>query len=167
MNAFIKVFKNPAYIFCALLVAIVVFGVAAWVRNIELLWDTIGSSAFFYVLWGTAVSAGGISFATTVAVAILFGINIALFIYAYRERTTAPKGTIPALGGFISGVFGIGCASCGSFLLGSFLASIGASWFLAYLPFHGAEFGFLAIILLLISISWLCKSIIQGNTCSV
>lgn len=66
---------------------------------------------------------------------------------------------------FVSGILGVGCASCGSFLLGALLASAGAAGVIALLPLGGEEFSILAIGLLAASIFWMTKSIKRTKTC--
>tara|TARA_Y100000310_G_scaffold111677_1_gene110078 strand:- start:1888 stop:2124 length:237 start_codon:yes stop_codon:yes gene_type:complete len=71
------------------------------------------------------------------------------------------------IGGFISGIFGIGCATCGSFIITPLLALIGAGGFLTLLPFGGEEFGFLGVGLLGFSVMSVAKKINQPSTCPV
>jgi hypothetical protein len=88
---------------------------------------------------------------STLAIAYLFGVNSALLAYYIRRRQTEVSNTSghsAGVLGMVSGIFGIGCAACGSVIIPSFLILVGAGGLLALLPFHGAEFGLLGVILL-------------------
>ncbi len=90
---------------------------------------------------------------------MLFGINIAVLWYVRAaNKKLRAKGSTAALGGTIAGILGVGCASCGSILLTSILASFGATGLIALFPLRGQEFAIASIVLLLISLSGLLKS---------
>jgi len=65
----------------------------------------------------------------------------------------------------VSGIFGVGCAACGSVIVSSLLLLVGAGGVLTILPFHGAEFGVLGIIFLWFSIYQLSKRIDDPLVC--
>ncbi|HQU09423.1 MAG TPA: hypothetical protein PLV25_05630, partial [Opitutales bacterium] len=69
--------------------------------------------------------------------------------------------------GIASGVLGMGCAACGSFLLTSLLSLFGASWLLSYLPLAGGEFGILGVILLAVSLYMTAKKIQNPAVCKI
>ena len=100
-------------------------------------------------------------------VALLFGMNVAMFLYYLKQRRTVfvGGGTATGIGGLIAGILGVGCAACSSVLLTSLLATLGASGLLALLPFGGGEFGIAGIFLLLISISSIAKKIQDPLIC--
>ena len=101
-------------------------------------------------------------------VAVLFGINIALLTYYIRrrqEKTGNTKASLASLGGIVSAGLGIGCAACGSVVLTSLLGMFGAGSLLLLLPLHGAEFGIVGLILLLVSIRYLIKRIQDPLVC--
>jgi len=97
----------------------------------------------------------------TIAIAVLFGINIALLAYYIRSRQSSviSSGATLSISGLVSGVFGIGCAACGTFILTSFLSAFGAVGVLSFLPFSGEEFGFLGVGLLVYSIYVISRKI--------
>ena len=85
-------------------------------------------------------------------------------------RTGSPnvKGVgVAGIGGLVSGVFGIGCAACGTFIFTSVLALFGVGGILAYLPFGGEEFGFLGVALLVYSVYSLTKKITDPLVCPI
>jgi len=105
-----------------------------------------------------------------VLIAVLFGINIALLTFYIRRRQEASLGKraqLASIGGIVSASLGIGCAACGSVIITSVLALFGATSLLTLLPFHGQEFGFLGLILLLFSIHYLMKRINDPLVCPV
>ncbi|MFA6270360.1 MAG: hypothetical protein WC657_04085 [Candidatus Paceibacterota bacterium] len=105
----------------------------------------------------------------TIAIAILFGINLSMLVYFLRRRVAEVKqgGIATGIFGITSGVVGIGCAACGSFLLTSILSLVGASWILSFLPLRGAEFGILGVILLSTSLYTTAKKIQNPVICKI
>ena len=107
---------------------------------------------------------------TTITIAILFGINFAL-LGLYISTVRSVKGSISAgsssLGGLISGLLGIGCAACGTFILSTALASFGAGGLLMILPFRGEELGLIGIGLLTYSIIIIAKKLQNPYICPV
>jgi len=71
---------------------------------------------------------------------------------------------VPA-GGLISGIFGIGCAACGTLVLTPLLALIGAGGIVALLPFGGQEFGVFGVGMLGFSIFVIAKKIQEPLVC--
>lgn len=157
------------YLFLFLVVSFLVLAVAVWLPNRELiLWMFsqthvgIGEKLqfLFSLLGGLETNFTLLSATSTILMALLFGLNVVLFIHYIRTLRAA---TVPttvgatSLGGLISGFFGIGCASCGSIILATFLGQVGAGGLLFLLPFGGAEFGILAVLLLAYSAYVLIK----------
>ena len=159
-SVFKKVFSQTTYIAIAAGVSLAVFAFAVWLPNWSLIGTVLSSPAVSFgeavrVIFGLFLSIGTnftvLSAAYTIAIALLFGIHIALFAYYISARKgAAPKKKEGALGvgGFVSGVFGIGCASCGTFILSSALALFGAGGAVTLLPLGGEEFGILGVALL-------------------
>ncbi len=129
-------------------------------------------ASFVWSLYGSiGTNFTVVSASYTIAIAILFGVNIALLAYyiarmrggARRVGSTSAAG----FGGLIAGIFGIGCAACGTFIFTSVLALFGASGFLAILPLGGEEFGLLGVLLLMYSIYLLAKKINDPLVCEI
>lgn len=118
---------------------------------------TISEKIFFVSsLYGSILTNFSVfSAVTTMTIAVLFGINFALLGF-YISTVRSIRGSISAgsssLGGLISGLFGIGCAACGTFILSTVLTSFGAAGLLTILPFRGEELSLIGIGLLAYSI---------------
>jgi hypothetical protein len=99
---------------------------------------------------------------------VLFGMTAAMIAYLLKQRRVAAAGQTMAIGSgaVASGMLGIGCAACGSLILGAALPSIGAAGALvAALPFQGEEFGILSVALLFVSLLLVSKNIAQPVAC--
>jgi hypothetical protein len=168
------------YIVLALAIAYVVFTFAVWLPNtkliLTLLTSNIGSfwdrlSVMFSLYGSIATNFTTISASYAIAIAILFGINIALLTYYIRTVRSDLRGVsrtgATSIGGLVFGVFGIGCAACGTFILTSVLALFGASGILIFLPFGGEEFGFIGVGLLVYSIYVMAKKMEEPLVCEI
>jgi hypothetical protein len=178
LSVFQKVFSQIKYIVLAFLTSAIVFLFAVWLPNLKLIGWVLGNSKvsilekfnFLFSMIGaiqtnfTLVSAG-----YTVAIAVLFGINISLLIYYIKSKQILSVGSTAtvSLGGLISGFFGIGCAACGTFLLSSLLGFFGVAGILIYLPFGGEEFGFIGVGLLIYSIYSVSQKISKPLVCKI
>ncbi len=178
LSSFKKVFRNLRYVLGALGVAFAVFVFAVWLPNFALIIQIVTSSSIALLdklavltsLIGSIQTNFTILTATyTIAIAILFGINVALLTYYMRRRKMAEAkgGAAAGIGGLISGMFGIGCAACGTIVLGPILTLIGAGGLVALLPFGGQEFGILGVGILGFSVYLAAKKVNQPITCAV
>ncbi|GMQ95378.1 MAG: hypothetical protein BMS9Abin13_491 [Patescibacteria group bacterium] len=170
LTAFKQVFGSIRYAALAVFVALAAFAMATWLPNLELIFSVIASSnvSLFDKLGLLASLTGSIqtnftafSASYTIAVAILFGVNAAMILYYVRQKnkSVGQNTGVASFGGFVSGAFGVGCAACGTLVLGPFLAFIGAGGLVAILPLRGQEFGVLAIGLLGTSIAMVAGKI--------
>ncbi len=173
-----KVFRKPLYALLALITGVVVFAFATWLPNIQLIATVISSpDVSFSQKLGIPISLLGsiatnftvLSASYTIAIAILFGVNLAMVMYFLKRKISEVKqnGITTGFVGIASGVLGLGCAACGSFLLTSGLSLVGASGILVFLPLAGAEFGILGVILLSISIYLTAKQIQNPAVCKI
>ena len=176
LASFKQVFSRITYVIIAGVVSAAAFTFAVWLPNFGLIREVVfnsnvsiaGKANLLFSLFGSiqtnfsVVSAG-----YTIAIAVLFGINMALLAYYIRSRqTTIPgSGAAFSIGGLVSGIFGIGCAACGTFILSSLLGVFGAAWVLAFLPLGGEEFGLLGVGLLLYSSYAVSKNIVKPAVC--
>ena len=152
-----RVFADWKYILLAAATGLAVFILATWLPNLGLVWQIVASTSVSLadkvkVLTALTGSIGTnftvFSALSTVAIAVLFGANVATIAYFFRlrrqlVRQAGQAGAVASLGGLASGFLGVGCAACGTFVLGPVLSFMGASGLIALLPFGGEEFGVL------------------------
>jgi len=160
----LEVFSKKRNLLSAVFLSLVLMFIALWISNFSLLSDIIFSSDLNFIEKVTFLLSSFeifnvrftlFSSITTVIVAILFSFNMVMMYYFAKTRgKVGASGTI-SLGGLLSGIFGIGCASCGSLILSFF----GLSGAVLTLPFKGAEFNIIAIILLAFSFYFTSKKI--------
>lgn len=170
-----EVFGKFSYLVIALAGGLAAFTFAVWLPNFSLIAHTLGNSSVplhikVQLLTGLFLSIttnfGAFSASYTIAIAILFGIDLAMIIYLVKRSRALGQGEITAsVGGVISGIFGVGCAACGSFVATSILSLVGAGGAVALLPFKGGEFGLLSIILLASSIFLVARKIAAPPIC--
>lgn len=171
-----KVFLKPSYWLLAAVVALIVFVVATWLPNFKLIAQiTILPTAsleqklsvLIALLGSIRTNFDGISASYTISLAVLFGINTAMVVYYFKRQKNSlkQKGLATSLGGFVSGMFGIGCAACGTLVLGPLLALIGGGGAIALLPLGGQEFGFIGVGLMAVSIYLSSKKIVAPAVC--
>lgn len=176
--AFGQVFAYSSYIALAGMLAIMVFLLAIWFPNLGLIAQVFSGadapiSATFGIalnlLWGIGTNFSLLSAGYTIAIAVLFGLTIAMIAYSVKQRRIAAAGQSIAIGSgaAVSGVLGIGCAACGSLILGGVLPSLGAAGAVAALPLNGEEFGILSVVLLFVSLLLISKNIAESIGCPV
>ncbi|TAK88051.1 MAG: hypothetical protein EPO20_01045 [Betaproteobacteria bacterium] len=172
-SALARVFAFPSYLALAGLMALGAFLLAVWFPNLGLIAEVFaGSQAPLTAKLGIAVSLlGGIgtnfsplAAAYTLAIAVLFGTSTAMIVYLLKQRRPASAGrnAVIGSGGVASGALGIGCAACGSVILGAATPFAGA---LAALPLAGGEFGIASVVLLSASLLLVGRSIARAAAC--
>ena len=173
-----KVFQKPLYVLLALATSVAVFAFAVWLPNIPLIVKVMGHPGIplaqkldlpIGLLGSIVTNFTLLSASYTIAIAILFGINLAMTVYYLRRKIdkVGQSGIATGFFGITSGVIGMGCAACGSLLLASALSLFGATWVLSFLPLAGGEFGVLGVILLAFSIRLVAKQIQDSATCKI
>ncbi len=179
-----QVFAEGRYILLAAATGLAVFILATWLPNLGLVWQISVSATIPLVdkvkVLAALVGSIGTNFTvfsalSTVAIAVLFGANAAMiaYFYLFRRRLVrqagqaGPAGAAASLGGLASGSFGVGCAACGTFVLGPALAFVGAGGLIALLPFGGEEFGALGVGMLGFSLVLTARKIGEPVSCSL
>jgi len=176
--AFKQTFRNVHYVTLAGMVAFAVFIFSVWLPNLKLVFQIATSSTAsipdkFNILASLLGSIGTnfslFSASYTIAIAILFGINVAMIVYYVKQRKKFLQqgGIAASFGGLITGIFGIGCAACGTLVLAPLLSVIGAGGIIAFLPFSGQEFGILGVGILGFSIYLISKKIQDPMLCEI
>lgn len=178
-RALVCVFREWPYALIAIICGGLVFLIATWLPNIGLIWQIVVSPSVslpdkvaILASFAESITTNFTVFSAfyMTAIAVLFGINAALVTYYLRQRATTwtgQTGAAAGLGGLASGFVGIGCAACGTFVLGPVLSFVGATGLVALLPFEGQEFGLLGVALLGSSIFLVAKKISEPLACAV
>jgi len=178
LGVLVRIIKRPFLGALALGVAFSVFTFAVWLPNWRLVFQIASSSSVAFsdklsLLWSLYGSIGtnftAISASYTIIIAILFGINVALLTYyikLHRGRILG-AGTTAGAGGLISGMFGVGCAACGTFILSSILGLVGAAGIVTFLPLGGEEFGIIGVLLLVYATIALLRKIENPLACAI
>jgi hypothetical protein len=175
----LRIFSLPSYTALGLITAFSAISLIAFLPNAALIGDFLASTeatwpqkfGFITQLYFSLDShMHPLSIVSSVVIAILLGINTTLLLFYIRSRRQSGNnklGHTAGLLGIIIGIFGIGCAACGSLIIISLLSTIGAAGILVALPFSGAEFSILAVVLLSLSVVNLAKRIQDPLICPV
>src|SRR3989344_5306698 len=177
LEALQKVFRNSRLTLLAIAVTVVVFLFAVWLPNLGLIKTILFDSSVSIVakvnlpiqlIGSISTNFTLLSALYTIAIAILFGVYVAMLTYFLKRRIkeVGQGGVATGFLGIASGVLGVGCAACGSFLLTS-LTLAGASGVLTLLPFGGSEFGIIGAVLLALAIHMTAKKIQDPLVCKV
>lgn len=173
------VLKKPSYAFLAAIVTLmlVLFSFTLSVRSIiGFMWHVPTNSFLERIIFTISASITSVPLNLTnqaiifiIIIAILAGINTALVVYYLRRRASVLKGSSVGFLGMVSAVLGIGCASCGSVILSSFIGLSASSAVISFLPLKGIEFNLLAVALLTYSIFLISQKLLPKNllTCKV
>jgi hypothetical protein len=175
------VFRRPAFLLLAAAVGTAVLVLAAWLPNLDLVWQVALSDSASLGEKLTILAALTGSLATnftpfnaiaTTTIAGLFGANIAAIAYLLRQhrRQSVLGSSTPAtssLAGLLSGIVGVGCAACGTLALSPLLSFLGAAGLTGLLPFAGGEFTLIGIALLSASLIVTAKRIARPVSCTV
>lgn len=166
--------KNWQYVILALTASVLIFLFAVWLPNFSFIGEIITSQYFgtsekieilFSSLKAFKTNLMPLSRIILVTISLLFGLNISLFVFYLKRRIKLQKEAGLSVGGIIAGMVGIGCASCGSFILTSLFGMSASVAFLGLLPLGGHEFGILSIAILGYSIISISKKIQEPLVC--
>lgn len=179
-----KIVTQPAYLILAIVASLTVIAFAAWLPNLHLITRTMTSSTM--TLWqktnlltsllgSLRTNFTPLSRAVTFVSAGLAGVQMSLLVYYLRQTAQIQQSMgSPRSGGagmsalgVATSMLGVGCASCGSVVLTSFIGFGSATVVLGFLPFGGQEFGFFGISMLLFAIYVTLKKINDPLVCGV
>jgi len=174
------VFGDFRYLILGLAFAAVVFVIALWLPNFRLVWQIAASTSVplatkIEILAGLVGSIATnftlFSALSLVVIALLSGANVAIAVYRMKLRRQIigqmrQPGLGMSLGGLGSGLLGVGCAACGTFVLGPVLSLAGVGGILTLLPFSGQEFAVLGIFLLGLSLYFTARRLGEPLACS-
>ena len=175
-RALVKVFQRSLYIAIGILTSLTVFVLAVWLPNLRLVGEVLFSNgslseraALPFTLLGSISNFTTLSALSVMAMSIIFGINVAMTIFFIRRRISSVgrSGAVTGLIGAVSGTLGVGCAACGSLLLTTVLAWVGAGALIQLLPLQGEEFGIAGVFILAVSVFLTAKQIENPAVCKI
>jgi len=170
----VRLLSQPKYVAIAVTVALAVTAFAAWLPNLGLVYKTVLSSTMtvgeksnllFALLGSLKTNFTPLALAITLFTAVLAGIQTSLLSYYLGQSFKLNQALGTSTLGVVSSMLGIGCASCGSVALTSFLGLGASASLLIFLPLKGQEFGILGIVVLIMSILHTVKKINQPILC--
>ncbi len=175
--AFAQVFSSLSGIAVAAALAVFAFVLAVWLPNVGLMARVYSDSGTpvaatlalaLSLLGGIGTNFSLLAAGYTMAIAVLFGLVIAMIRHQVMRRRSGPsgQGIAAGSGGALSGVLGIGCAACGSLVAGLIAPALGAVGGLAALPLQGEEFGLASVALLLASLLLVSRNIAESSGCA-
>lgn len=167
----LAIFRNAHYTFLALIVATFVFFSIIIFSQMRLLVGIIpdgGIALSEKLAIILAIAYGSITEFTfnsllTFIIAVLFGISVAGIIYYFRlyKATMVSAASAFSVGGALSGIVALGCASCGSLIVGFLASFFSASSLLIFIPYQSAVFGALGIAMLCVSLYLLNRKLVS------
>lgn len=175
--AFGQVFASASAVALAAMLAVLAFVLAVWLPNLGLMAQVYSDSGTPFaatlalalrLLGGIGTNFSSLAAGYIVAIAVLFGLVIAMIRHQVMRRRSAGSGNSIAVGsgGAVSGVLGIGCAACGSLVAGLLAPALGAAGGLAALPLQGEEFGLASVALLFGSLLLVSRNIAESGACA-
>jgi len=169
-----EVMKNWRYVVLALFISFLLFLFAIWLPNFSFVKEIITSQYFSVPEKASIILSSLKAFQTNftsfgrvmlITVSLLFGLNMSLFSFYLKRRVRLQKEAGLSAGGIIAGMLGVGCASCGSFIISSLFGASASVAFLGFLPLKGQEFAIISIIILGLSIISTSKKIQEPLIC--
>lgn len=166
-----EIILKPNFIFPSLIISILYLIATTFLMNGGLVKDTILGvyslqykiNLLFALLQGMWTAMNGTGLLVLVLTALLTGVNLTLLWQKLRQMKSFENLHFVVGGNSILGIVGSGCAACGLPVLSLF----GLSGSVIYLPFHGAELSYLAVVLLSISFFLLLRSFLEQQSCLI
>ena len=154
----IPVLKRKKYALIGLAAAIIMAAFSYYLTIVNVAFHSFSVLVQMDGPWFTSISLG-----LSLAISILFGVYIALFVFRHKliKDSKNTKPILSGIGGTAAGVIAAACPTCGAPLLAFF----GAPLALMALPFQGLEIKVLSILLLLLSVYLLTESIEKKLKC--
>jgi len=166
-----RILISSKFLIPTLVIASIYVVFATYLMNLRLVQETFfGSfsvtykaSLLFALLSGMWTAMSGSALILLFATAILTGANLTLLVREIKILRKAQNLHFVVGGNTLLGLAGSGCAACGL----PVLSILGLSGSIIYLPFHGQELSYLAVILLSISFYLLLRSVFDKEYCVV
>lgn len=171
-SAFQKVFTNPRYVILSILISFFMFFVFILANNfsafVTMLEINPSAKLFVEIITNGATNilyaAGPALFASIIVVCILSGITISMIVCRFQiTRSFGGKKNLASVGGILGGGFASACSACSATL-----ASImGAAGGLAIFPLKGLEFSLPSIGVLVVSMYFISKGLVESERCKI
>lgn len=169
--------RSPISVAAGLVAGLAVFALVVWLPNLGLIWSVTTSGSISIggrigFLW-SSLGAIGTNFTTfgaavTTAVAVLFGLNVALATRRARLRLAeAGAGGAAGAGGLLLALVGVGCSSCGAVVLSTLLGTGATASLVAGLPLGGEEFGLASVAVLAATLAYSARRASRPDACAV
>ncbi len=177
-KVFLEIFKRPLNSITMLVLATIMFLFLRFLPNWALfsafakqfgVFSSYTTRIFFAYLKGIFTSVSVFESILLILLSLCIAMNIVVFVVFVRRQQKlleAGNSTLSFTGMFL-GLFGAGCASCGTLLLAPLLSVLGFAGFLQQLPLHGGELGILGVILVIISTTVMLRKLAQPVVCEI
>ena len=172
----VQTLKRPGPFALFFFVSVAVIFIAVWLPNFSFLRHTVttpdftaGDRAAILLTSFGALKTNFLPLSrfTIIIVALLTGLNAAMFARYIRTRRALERSAgVTAFGTFL-GMLGVGCAACGSVIVTSLVGASATAALVGVLPFNGVEFGLLGIVALLYANRELAKKIRAPLACDM
>lgn len=171
-----KTLKRPWLFLLFACVSVAVILIAIWLPNLNFLrhvvttpnYTAVDRATILLTSFGTLqTNFSPLSRWTTIIVALLTGMNIALFVHYVQTRRVLERSMGTTALGTLLGMLGVGCATCGSVIVASLLGVGATAALVGALPFRGVEFGFVGMAVLLYANHALAKKIRAPLACAM
>ena len=176
IDSLVAVFKSPSYVLLAVVFGFSVLVLAIWLPNFSFLRYVASSDAYtlfdkfniFKESFGLLnTNFTPLNRVLTVLVALFAGINLSMLVYYVKNRISMAKSAGVSVFGTVTGLIGVGCASCGSVILSSVIGIGLSSRFISKFPLNGSEFSIVGIAIVLYAIYSLSKKINNPSACNI
>lgn len=166
------VFRNPAYVVSSILISSFLFFIFILANNFSTFVTVIGLNASPKLLLDVTTNgasnilyaAGAALFSSIIAVSILSGITISMIIYQLRiTRSFGGKKNLAGFGGIFGGAFSSACSACSTTLASIF----GVAGGLAIFPLKGLEISLPSIGILVVSMYFISKGLMESERCKI
>jgi len=177
---FLQIVKNPRYLMSWGVSSFFIFVVLKLIPHYQLLKDFFAVPGVSFMrrleilneftflscadsLWETRI--------VTILLSLLIGFNIILFfLYVKRQGSflrASHKSFIASLGGIILGFFGIGCISCGAFILAPLITFLGLGSYMRFFTEEAYTISLIGVLFVFLSNVYLLWQLSKPIVCSV
>lgn len=176
MREIFSIIKKPRYAILGFFVGILSFLIFSITPHLGALRElhkldtslNTGGSIFNKGVWALLGHTTEPTLFPTILLALLFALIVVMLAFYYKTKgamliKTSSTGTF----GLLLGVLGVGCSACGTLALTAALGTVGLGSLVLFLPFRGAEFLYIGVFIMGLSIYQLNKLIKQEGVCVV